>query len=73
MTTPGGRKIQVPLNQMIVFATNLEPRQLVDEAFLRRIPYKVEVRDPNEDEFRQLCRSAAELYALDFIRRSSIT
>ena len=62
LTTPHGRKIQVPFNQMIVFATNLEPRQLVDEAFLRRIPYKIEIRDPTEDEFRQLCRSAAETY-----------
>jgi hypothetical protein len=66
LTTPGGRKIQVPFNQMIVFATNLEPRQLVDEAFLRRIPYKVEVRDPSEDEFRQLCRSAAETSGVEF-------
>jgi len=66
LTTPGGRKIQVPFNQMIVFATNLEPRELVDEAFLRRIPYKVEVRDPTEEEFRRLCRSAAETYAIEF-------
>lgn len=66
LTTPGGRKIQVPFNQMIVFATNLEPRQLVDEAFLRRIPYKIEIRDPSEDEFRRLCRQAAETYAIDY-------
>lgn len=66
LTTPGGRKIQVPFNQMIVFATNLEPRQLVDEAFLRRIPYKIEIPDPTEDKFRELCRSAAETYAIDY-------
>jgi hypothetical protein len=66
LTTPAGRKIRVPFNQMIVFATNLEPRQLVDEAFLRRIPYKIEIRDPNEDEFRRLCRSAAEMYAITY-------
>lgn len=66
LTTPAGRKIQVPFNQMIVFATNLEPKQLVDEAFLRRIPYKVEIRDPTEDEFRRLCRLAAETYAIEF-------
>ena len=66
LTTPHGRKIQVPFNQMIVFATNLKPRELVDEAFLRRIPYKIEIRDPTEDEFRQLCRSAAETYGIGF-------
>jgi hypothetical protein len=64
LTTPSGRKIQVPFNQMIVFATNLEPRQLVDEAFLRRIPYKIETLDPTEDEFRRLCRSVADSYSI---------
>lgn len=49
-----GKKIQVPFDQLIVFSTNLEPRELVDEAFLRRIPYKIEVIDPTEDEFRKL-------------------
>jgi hypothetical protein len=49
-----GKKIQVPFDQLIIFSTNLEPRDLVDEAFLRRIPYKIEVTDPSESEFRQL-------------------
>jgi len=49
-----GKKIQVPFDQLIAFSTNLEPRDLVDEAFLRRIPYKIEVGDPSETEFRQL-------------------
>ena len=49
-----GKKIQVPFDQLIVFSTNLEPRDLVDEAFLRRIPYKIEVIDPTESEFREL-------------------
>lgn len=51
-----GKKIQVPFDQLIIFSTNLEPRDLVDDAFLRRIPYKIEVVDPTEDEFRQLFR-----------------
>ena len=49
-----GKKIKVPFDQLIVFSTNLEPRDLVDEAFLRRIPYKIEVIDPTEEEFREL-------------------
>ncbi|NLE36849.1 MAG: AAA family ATPase, partial [Pirellulaceae bacterium] len=49
-----GKKISVPFDQLIIFSTNLEPRELVDEAFLRRIPYKIEVIDPTEDEFRRL-------------------
>jgi len=49
-----GKKIQVPFDQLIIFSTNLEPRDLVDDAFLRRIPYKIEVTDPSEEEFRKL-------------------
>jgi hypothetical protein len=51
-----GKKIQVPFDQLIIFSTNLEPRELCDDAFLRRIPYKIEVDDPSEEEFRQLFR-----------------
>ncbi len=54
-----GRKIQVPFRQMVVFSTNLEPSELVDEAFLRRIPYKIQVGDPPEDDFRSLFQVAA--------------
>ena len=49
-----GRKICVPFDQFIVFSTNLEPRELVDEAFLRRIPYKIEVQNPSVEQFRKL-------------------
>jgi hypothetical protein len=54
LNLPNGKKIQVPFDQLVVFSTNLEPRELVDEAFLRRIPYKIEVIDPSEEEFRRL-------------------
>ena len=54
LNLPNGKKIQVPFDQLIVFSTNLEPRDLVDEAFLRRIPYKIEVISPTEAEFRNL-------------------
>lgn len=49
-----GRTIQVPFDQLIIFSSNLEPRDLVDEAFLRRIPYKIHVGDPSQEEFREL-------------------
>jgi hypothetical protein len=54
LSLPNGKKIQVPFDQLVVFSTNLEPRALVDDAFLRRIPYKIEVVDPTEGEFHQL-------------------
>ena len=49
-----GKKIQVPFDQLVVFSTNLEPKDLVDDAFLRRIPYKIEAEDPPEADFRKL-------------------
>ncbi|MFN9721500.1 MAG: AAA family ATPase [Planctomycetota bacterium] len=60
LNLPNGKKIQMPFDQLIVFSTNLEPRDLVDGAFLRRIPYKIEVPDPSESEFRELCKIMCE-------------
>lgn len=52
---PTGKKIQVPFDQFVIFATNLAPRELVDEAFLRRLPYKIEVSDPTSEQFQSIC------------------
>ncbi|MFV1965178.1 MAG: AAA family ATPase [Pirellulaceae bacterium] len=60
LTLGSGKKIQVPFEQLVIFSTNLDPVELVDEAFLRRIAYKIEVGDPSEAEFHRLFRLAAE-------------
>lgn len=49
-----GKKSQVPFDQLVIFSTNLQPKDLVDDAFLRRIPYKIEVPNPSEEAFRKL-------------------
>jgi hypothetical protein len=54
LTLSTGRKFQVPFDVLIVFATNLDPRSLADEAFLRRIPYKIAVADPTVEEFTRI-------------------
>lgn len=51
---PSGRQIKLPFDQLLVFSTNLTPQDVCDEAFLRRIPYKIEVFDPTEQQFRAL-------------------
>ncbi|MBN1851476.1 MAG: AAA family ATPase [Pirellulales bacterium] len=61
-----GKKIQVPFDQLIIFSTNLEPRDLVDDAFLRRIPYKIEVPDPSEEEFRTLFKMMAPVIGVQY-------
>lgn len=66
-----GKKIQVPFDQLVIFSTNLEPKNLVDDAFLRRIPYKIEVLNPTEEAFRKLfeimCRVLKIPYRADMI------
>jgi hypothetical protein len=51
LTLHTGRKFEVPFNVFIVFATNLKPESLADEAFLRRIPYKIRAKNPTMDEY----------------------
>ena len=51
LTLHTGRKFEVPFNVLIVFATNLRPESLADEAFLRRIPYKILAKNPTMEEY----------------------
>jgi predicted ATPase with chaperone activity len=51
LTLHTGRKFEIPFNVLIVFATNLKPESLADEAFLRRIPYKIRAKNPTLDEY----------------------
>ncbi len=54
-----GKKIQVPFDQLVVFSTNLQPRDLVDEAFLRRLPYKIEAMDPTNEQYCRILNLVA--------------
>lgn len=60
LTLPTGKKIQIPFEQLIIFSTNLNPDSLVDEAFLRRVPYKIFVNDPSSEEFARLMHEMAK-------------
>jgi len=54
LTLHTGKKFQVPFDVLVSFATNLDPAQLADEAFLRRIPYKIPINDPTSDQFARI-------------------
>lgn len=71
LTLPTGKKIKVPFEQLIIFSTNLEPSELADEAFLRRIPYKLLVEDPTEEEFHRLFMQYAAEIKVEY-RRSAV-
>lgn len=54
-----GRKIEVPFDVLVIFSTNLPPKDLVDEAFLRRLRHKIEIPDPNFEEFREIFKKVS--------------
>jgi hypothetical protein len=54
LTLHTGKKFQIPFDVLTVFATNLDPLSLADEAFLRRIPYKIPIGDPSVDQFTRI-------------------
>ncbi len=61
LTLHTGDTIEMPFDLLLVFSTNLPPRQLGDEAFFRRIRHKIEMPDPTQENFvrifRQVCQS----------------
>jgi SpoVK/Ycf46/Vps4 family AAA+-type ATPase len=60
LTLHTGRKVEIPFDVLVVFSTNLPPRDLVDEAFLRRLRHKIEIGDPSFEEFRQIFQRVAQ-------------
>ena len=72
LSLANGKKVRVPFDQLIIFSTNLEPKQLVDEAFLRRIPYKIQASDPSEEHFRQMIEMFAPKLGFTTIDQESV-
>jgi len=66
LTLHTGRKVEVPFNELIVFSTNLPPKDLVDEAFLRRLRHKIRVGDPSFEEYRSIFKSVAQSKNIPF-------
>ena len=56
----------MPFNVLIIFATNLKPQSLADEAFLRRIPYKIPIVDPSLDEYTRIFEMNCKRHSLEF-------
>lgn len=60
LTLHTGRKVEIPFNVLVVFSTNLPPKDLVDEAFLRRLRHKIEIGDPSYEEYREIFKRVAQ-------------
>jgi len=59
LTVSNGKKFQVPFEQLIIFSTNLDPKDLVDDAFLRRIRHKVGIQAPVREVYEKIFNSYA--------------
>ncbi len=66
LTLHTGKKFSVLFDQLVIFATNFPPEELMDPAQLRRIHYKLKVNPPSADEYREIFRRVCESYALTF-------
>jgi hypothetical protein len=65
-----GQQFGIPFDQLLVFATNLEPEELLDPAFLRRIRAKVKVCDTDTLQFKEIFRLNCQQYQLDYIEET---
>ncbi len=67
LTLMNGRKVEVPFEQILIFSTNLDPNDLADEAFWRRIRYKIEIPSPTEDAFKQIFQTVCVKGKIAFV------
>jgi hypothetical protein len=66
LTLHTGKKFEIPFDELVIFATNMEPKDLVDDAFLRRIHYKIRVDHPSPDEFRKIFAGVCAQKGIDY-------
>jgi energy-coupling factor transporter ATP-binding protein EcfA2/predicted transcriptional regulator len=69
MTLHTGMKFEIPFDMLIIFSTNLEPKSLGDEAFLRRIRYKINIELPTEEVYETIFKKVCEKNAIPFDKK----
>ena len=70
LTLHNGKKIEVPFEQLVVFSTNLDEKDLVDEAFLRRMGYRARVEPPTPAAYSEIFKQAVATRAMNFDQAS---
>lgn len=66
LTLHTGRKIEIPFDVLVVFSTNLPPRDLVDEAFLRRLRHKIEISNPTFEDYREIFKRVSQAKGIPY-------
>ena len=60
-----GKTFSIPFEELVIFSTNLEPEDLMDPAFLRRLPYKIEVGPPSQENYRKIFEAECKKQAVE--------
>lgn len=60
-----GKSFSIPFEELIIFSTNLEPEDLMDPAFLRRLPYKIEIGAPTIENFRKIFETECQRQSME--------
>ena len=66
MTLDSGMRFVIPFDVLVVFSTDLEPRDLVHEAFLRRMRYKIRIERPSKEEYLAIFKKVCRARGVDF-------
>jgi len=69
LTLHTGKKIRVPFDQLLIFATNLDVAELVDEAFMRRMGYRLRTESPSSETYELIFRNCAARWGLPHDRQ----
>lgn len=66
LTLHTGKKFELLFDQLVIFATNFPPDELMDPAMLRRVHYKLNVNPPNLEDYKEIFRRICEMYRLEY-------
>jgi len=66
MTLHTGKKFSILFDQLVIFATNFPPEELMDPAQLRRVHYKLKINPPNAEEYKEIFHRICDSYGLEF-------
>jgi len=66
LTLHTGMKFEIPFDQLVIFATNLPPKKIADDAFLRRLRYKIRIDYPTVAEFRDIFKNVCTFNKIEF-------
>jgi len=70
LTLSTGLKFEVPFDQLVIFATNISPKELADEAFLRRLRYKILMDSPSREEYRNIFTAICRYHKIPFEKKA---